>query len=69
MAIEVRVKRWGNSFGIILPKEEMDRQRVKENDKILIEVVKPADLSHIFGSLKRKISGQQFKDLAREGWK
>ncbi len=30
-----------------------------------------ADLSEIFGSLKpkRKMSGQEFKDLAREGWK
>lgn len=29
-----------------------------------------ANLSHIFGSLKgkRKITGQQFKDLVRSGW-
>tara|TARA_Y100000310_G_C20168494_1_gene572501 strand:+ start:315 stop:479 length:165 start_codon:yes stop_codon:yes gene_type:complete len=36
-----------------------------------IPVGNPADLSKIFGSLKgkRKLSGQEMKDLVREGWK
>lgn len=27
-----------------------------------------ADLTDIFGALKRKMSGQDFKDMVREGW-
>ena len=70
MSIEVKIKKWGNSMGIILPKEILDKKDLKENQTIVIEIVKKADLSYIFGSLKSKknISGQKFKDIAREGW-
>ena len=69
MVTEVVVKRWGNSLGVILPKELVEREALKENEKILMNIVKEADISELFGSLKRKMSGQKFKDLVREGWK
>lgn len=69
MAVEVRVKKWGNSMGVILPKLFIEKENLQENDNILIEVVKEADLSDVFGMIKkRKLSGQEAKDLAREGW-
>lgn len=69
MAIEVSIKKWGNSMGIILPKNLVETQHLKENDKIIIQVVKKADFSDIFGLLKkRKMSGQEFKDMVRKGW-
>ncbi len=70
MAIEVTIKKWGNSMGIILPKEIIELKTLKENDKVRIEIVKEANLSNIFGSLKlkRKMTGQQFKDFVRKGW-
>jgi len=69
MVIEVNLKKWGNSFGVILPKELIVKENLKENNPILIEIVKKADLSDIFGSLKKKISGQEFKNIVRRGWK
>jgi len=41
---------------------------MKDGSSDFIE--KKADLSHLFGMLKGKVkmSGQEFKDLAREGW-
>ncbi len=69
MAIEVKTKKWGNSIGVVLPKEVIEEKGIKENQKILVEVIKKADLSDIFGTLKRKLSGQEFKDFVREGWK
>ncbi len=70
MVTEAVVKKWGNSLGVILPKELIDFQHLRENDKVLVHVIKETDLSDIFGSLKGKVtmSGQQFKDMAREGW-
>ncbi|MEK6862093.1 MAG: AbrB/MazE/SpoVT family DNA-binding domain-containing protein [Nanoarchaeota archaeon] len=69
MAIEVKIRKWGNSFGVILPKELLDRKGLKEEDGIVIEIVKEADLSKIFGSIKkRRLSGQKFKELVKEGW-
>ncbi len=71
MAIEVMIKKWGNSMGVILPSELVEKKHLKENSKILIEVVKEADFRGIFGSLKgkTKMSGQEFKNMVREEWK
>ena len=69
MAIEVTVKRWGNSMGVVLPKQIVEEGKLRENERILIEVVKEAALSKLFGSLKRKMSGQEFKDMVKEGWR
>lgn len=69
MAKEVVIKRWGNSMGVIIPKELIDKENLKEKDKVAIELLKEADLSDIFGKIKkRKVSGQKFKDIARAGW-
>jgi len=70
MSTETTVKKWGNSLGVILPKELVEYQHLKEDDKVTVFVVKEADLSKIYGSLKGKItkSGQQMKNMAREGW-
>ena len=71
MVIEVQVKKWGNSLGVILPKEIIEQKHLKEDDKIvLLDVVKEGNLSKSFGALKGKLhlSGQELKDMARKGW-
>ena len=68
MAVEVIVKKWGNSVGALFPKEFAKKEHLEVNKKIIVEVVKEADLSRLFGSLKRKISGQGFKDMVKERW-
>ncbi len=68
MATETIVRKWGNSVGVILPKELVEKEHLKENDKILVFVVKEADLSKTYGSLPRTVSGQKFKDMVRKGW-
>ena len=56
-------------MGVLLPKELVEKERLKENQKININIVKEVNLSDIFGMIKnRKMSGQKMKDLAREGW-
>lgn len=68
MSIEVKVKRWGNSLGVILPQNYLEERGISLNDEIIVEAFKVADISKAFGSLKRKMSGQEFKDMVREGW-
>ena len=46
----------------------VEERGLKTNQKVLVEIVKEADLKGIFGSLKRRCSGQKFKDEARKGW-
>ena len=69
MAVELTLKKWGNSLGVVVPAELIERKNLKEGEKILVEVVKKADLRDVFGIIKkRKMSGQDAKNLARKGW-
>ena len=69
MAIEVKVKKWGNSMGVILPKILVERENLEEADTITIEIVKEGNISSSFGAIKKKkLSGQKFKDMVRKGW-
>ena len=68
MVTEAVVRKWGNSLGIILSRDLVEEKHLKEDDRIVIEVVKEADLGDIYGSLPRTMSGQKFKDLVRKGW-
>ena len=70
MAVQAKLKKWGNSMAVIVPISLVERRKLKENDTILIEVVKEANLSEISGLIKkRRVSGQEAKNEARRGWK
>ncbi len=69
MSTDVIVKKWGNSLAVVFPKDFVREKNINVNDKISIEVVKPADFTKVFGSLRKKMSGQEFKDFVRKGWK
>lgn len=62
------VKKWGSSMAVIIPREMIRNQSIKEGDEVVINVFKKGSLKDVFGKLKTKISGQEFKDLARKGW-
>ncbi len=64
----VTVKRWGSSMAIIIPKEMVKTQGIREGDDVVINVFRKGNLKDIFGKLKSKMSGQEFKDLVRKGW-
>ena len=70
MEIETKIRKLGNSFGVLFQKEFVIKENLRENKKVILNIVKVGDLSDIFGSLKGKIkiSSQKMKDLAREGW-
>ena len=67
--IETKVKKWGNSLGIIIPSETTEFKNIKENDKIKILIIKDSEkvLKKTFGMLKNKIKKptQQIKDEIR----
>ena len=68
-SVEVKIKKWGNSMAVILPKDFLEKEDLRENDKVILQRVKPANLMHLFGSAKgMKMTGQQFKDMVRKGW-
>ena len=67
MEIKTKLKKWGNSLGIIVPREILIERGLKEGQDILVDISKEGDLSDIFGSLKDwKIDPQKIKDEIRE---
>ena len=67
--IQTRVRRWGNSLGVIIPSEAVASEKIRENDEIMVLLVKDSKrvLRETFGMLKGKIkkSSQQIKDELR----
>jgi antitoxin component of MazEF toxin-antitoxin module len=43
MKIKVKVRKYQNYLGVILPNNLIEQYQLKENDKLLIEVVKEGD--------------------------
>ena len=68
MEVESIAKKWGSSIGFVIPKEVVEMENIKPNSKVKFEIIKVSDISGTFGKLKRKMSGQDFKDNARAGW-
>ena len=68
MELEAIAKKWGSSIGFVIPKEVAEKEKIKPNSKVKFEIIKVSDISDTFGKLRRKISGQEFKDKARAGW-
>ncbi len=67
MAIEVKTKKWGNSIGIIIPSETIDKLKIKPEEKIIIIIEKKTNvLKEMFGIAKSKKSAKQMVKEARE---
>ncbi len=66
LEFDTKVKKWGNSVGLIIPKEKLNG--IRENDEIHVIAFKKSNvLKETFGSLKGwKMTGQRAKDLARK---
>jgi AbrB family looped-hinge helix DNA binding protein len=62
-----KLRKWGNSYGIVVPKEIAEKEGLKEGEEVEISVRKASDIKHLFGKY-------QFKDLQlqkeemRKGW-
>ncbi len=66
----VRVKEWGNSLGIVIPREIVIKEDIHQDDEITITVAKEHTLRGFFGKGKGiKIDTQKMKDEVRKEWK
>ena len=66
--MSARVRRIGNSLGLVIPKDEAARQGLVEGDIVSLEVVKKTNLGDLFGAFKFSKTAQELKDEARKGW-
>ena len=71
MELKTRVRKWGDSIAIIIPKHISEFERIKENDEVVIEVRKNIIAKNLFGKFpewKSKKSVQELKDEMKRGW-
>ncbi len=69
--IRTKVKKWGNSYGVVIPVEAIKTEKIKEGDEVNILITKRGEnvLRETFGTLKFKRSTQEILDESdREDW-
>jgi len=64
----VTARRWGNSIGATFPAEAVEKEKIRPNDRLVIEVRKVVPIKELFGTMKTKKTAQQIKDELRTGW-
>ncbi|MEK6888938.1 MAG: hypothetical protein AABW80_02410 [Nanoarchaeota archaeon] len=69
---EVKLKRWGRSFGIVVPMEKVREAGLKENELLNMSLARKNNpFLDNFGILKRKNrknTKQLLKEIRKEGW-
>ena len=66
---KAKLRGWGNSIGIVLPKDQLDREHLSINDEVEVLVRKKTSLlKEAFGKLKefQPRSGKSTDDLLKE---
>jgi antitoxin component of MazEF toxin-antitoxin module len=68
MEVVTKPREWGNSLGITIPKEIIQKENIKKGDELIIDIRKKNDIKAIRGLVKFKKSTQELKDEMRKGW-
>lgn len=58
-----RLKQWGNSVGIILPKEKIRKAELELEDEVEVVIKKKNPLAEVFGKLQMK---RKTEDILKE---
>jgi len=70
--INTKVRKWGNSFGIVLPKSVVNKQKIKEGIQVEIHIrtKDKSKVKDIFGILKGKIGDTEklMQEVNKELW-
>ena len=67
--VEAITRHWGNSIGVIIPKNIVEEQKIEPNMQVDIEIKPLTDLKSLRGLVKFSANTQQIKNEMRKGWK
>ena len=70
LEVEAKVRKWGRSFGVVIPKDKIKEEGIKENETIRLLIGKKTNvLKETFGTLKFKRTTQEILDESdRQDW-
>jgi antitoxin component of MazEF toxin-antitoxin module len=68
--IESKLREWGRSIGVVIPKEKIKEENLKEGDKVKILILKEKNpIKETFGIAKLKRSTEEMlKESDEECW-
>ena len=68
MRVRAKVRRIGNSLGVVIPTTETKLHDIKEGDLVEIKIGRTIRLDRLFGSVVFSKPTQELKDEMRSGW-
>jgi antitoxin component of MazEF toxin-antitoxin module len=68
MQAKSKLKKWGNSYGVVVPKEIVEKEGLREGEIVEISVRKAAEIERLFGKYPFKDLQSQ-KDAMKKGWR
>lgn len=69
METECVVRKWGNSLGIILPREIAESEQIEEDEKVFVTFRKKHQAKEFFGLFPGwKKPTEQLKKEMKKGW-
>ena len=68
--VETKVRKWGRSFGVVIPKEKIKEEGIKENETIRLFIGKKKNvLKEVFGTFKfKKSTEEMLRESDKECW-
>ena len=69
MEIESKIRKWGNSYGVMLPKQFLESEHLQEEETVKVNIVsKKADIGKLQGLWKFKRPIKEIMKDIKEGY-
>ncbi len=70
LEVKAKVREWGRSLGVVLPKEGVQQEGIVKNDTVTLLITKKGNaLRETFGTLKfKKATDEILKESDEEAW-
>lgn len=70
LTVESKLRNWGRSIGVVIPKEAIIKENLKEGETIKLVIMKKSSIvRETFGKLKLKRSTDEIlREIDEEGW-
>lgn len=70
LEVEAKVRKWGRSFGVVIPKDKVKKEGIKENETITLLIAKKTNvLKETFGTMKfKKSTDEMMREIDKELW-
>ena len=70
LEVKAKVRKWGRSFGVVIPKAKIKEEGIKENETINLLISKKTNvLRETFGTMKfKKYTDEMMKEIDKELW-